>query len=279
MTALDYEAEYNNRARVPEHSAIFERWKREAAAYRTSHHNSELGVSYGDSARQYIDLFWPSANRDVPIILFIHGGYWRSLDPSLFSQVGAGANAHGYAMALVGYDLCPVVTIKEIIKQVRNAAVFLGRRHGRKMTVCGHSAGGHLVSCLLATVWKKIAADLPADLVPAGFSISGLFDLSPLVGISMNTDLNLDLQEARRVSPLFWDVPKTARFLDAWVGGKESSEFLRQSRAIADKWKNRGVATRYKEITGADHFTIVDPLADSKSAMTLRLVELAQSIG
>jgi len=95
----------------------------------------------------------------------------------------------------------------------------------------------------------------------------------------MNADLMLNTQEARRVSPLFWDVPKTARTFDAWVGAKESSEFLRQSRTIADAWKKKGVATHYQEIVGADHFTVVDPLADPNSAMTRRLVELTKSIG
>jgi len=279
LTALDYEAEYNNRARVPEHPAIFERWTRAAAAFRTSHPNAELGISYGEGPRECIDLFWPSTSRDAPIFLFIHGGYWRSLEPALFSHVAAGVNAHGYAMALAGYDLCPDVSIAKIIEEVRNAAAFLGRRHDRKMVACGHSAGGHLVSCLLATDWKKHAPGIPADLVPVAFSISGLFDLSPLIGISMNADLKLEPQEARRVSPLFWEVPQTARMFDAWVGAKESGEFLRQSRTIAEAWQKTGVATRYQEVTGADHFTVVDPLADPSSAMTKRLVELARSIG
>lgn len=279
MTALDYEVEYNNRARVPEHPAIFKRWTHSAAAFRASHSNSELGIAYGQSAREHIDLFWPSASRNTPIILFVHGGYWRSLEPALFSHVAAGANAHGFAMALAGYELCPNVSIAKIIEQVRNAAAFVGRRHGRKIVACGHSAGGHLVSCLLATDWSKYAPELPADLVPAAFSISGLFDLAPLVGVSMNADLKLDAEEARRVSSLFWEVPKTARIFDAWVGARESGEFLRQSRTIAEAWQKKGVATRYEEVAGADHFTVVDPLADPSSAMTRRLVELTRSIG
>jgi arylformamidase len=276
---LDYEAEYNNRARVPEHPAIFDRWKRDAAAFRDSHSNAELRIAYGESTRQHIDLFWPSASRDSSIILFIHGGYWRSLEPALFSHIAASANAHGFAMALAGYDLCPKVPISKIIEQVRNAAAFLGRRYQRKMLACGHSAGGHLVSCLLATDWKKHAPDLPNDLIPAAFSISGLFDLSPLVRTSMNADLKLDADEARHVSSLFWKVPQTSRTFDAWVGAKESSEFLRQSRTVAENWQKQGVTSRYQEVAGADHFTVVDPLADPTSAMTQRLVELARSIG
>jgi arylformamidase len=276
---LDFEVEYNNRARVPEHPAIFARWTREAKHHRASHSNAELRLPYGRNAREHIDLFWPSLRRDTPIVLFIHGGYWRSLEPAMFSHVAAGINPRGFAVALAGYDLCPDVTIAKIIEEVRDAAVFLWRRHGRKFVACGHSAGGHLAACLLATDWKKRASDLPADLVPAAFSLSGLFDLTPLVGISMNADLRLDAVQARRVSPLFWEIPAGTRTLEAWAGGKESSEFLRQSRAIAETWGNKGVTARYVEVEGADHFTIVDPLSDPKSAMTERLVELMRAIG
>jgi arylformamidase len=276
---IDFEAEYNNRARVPEHPAIFARWARDAGNFRASHANAELRLPYGESAREHIDLFWPSAKRDAPIVLFIHGGYWRSLEPAMFSHVAAGANARGLAFALAGYDLCPDVTIERIIEEVRDAAIFLGRRHGRKLVACGHSAGGHLAAALLATDWKRHAPDLPADLVPAAFSISGLFDLTPLLGVSMNADLRLDEAAARRASPFFWGMPAGARAFDAWVGGKESGEFLRQSRAIAEAWGQKGVAARYVEVAGADHFTIVDPLGDPQSAMTERLVELARSIG
>jgi arylformamidase len=276
---IDYEAEYNNRARVPEHPAIFARWTRDAGNVRARHAHAELRLPYGKSAREHIDLFWPTSRRDAPIVLFIHGGYWRSLEPAMFSHVAAGANPRGLAVALAGYDLCPDVTIAQIIEEVRDAAIFLWRRHGRKLVACGHSAGGHLAACLLATDWKQRAPDLPADLVPVAFSISGLFDLTPLVSVSMNQDLMLDAAAARRVSPLFWEMPAGARAFDAWVGGKESSEFLRQSRTIAEAWGKKGVAARYVEVEGADHFTIVDPLSDPQSAMTERLVELARSIG
>jgi arylformamidase len=276
---LDLEAEYNNRARVPEHPAIFARWTRDGGDFRAKHASAELRLPYGRSAREHIDLLWPSSRRDSPIVLFIHGGYWRSLEPAMFSHVAAGMNPHGLAVALAGYDLCPDVTIGQIIEEVRDAAIFLWRRHGRKLVACGWSAGGHLAACLLATDWKKRAPDLPADLVPAAFLLSGLFDLTPLVNVSMNADLRLDAAAGRRVSPLFWEIPAGGRVFEAWAGGKESSEFLRQSRAIVEAWGKKGVTARFFEVEGADHFTIVDPLSDPKSAMTERLVELARSIG
>ena len=111
--SVDYEAEYNNRARVPEHAEIFARWQREAAAYRASAHNAKLGLSYGPSIRRTIDVFPARHDDQAPLAMFIHGGYWRSLEPSMFSQSAAGPNALGVTVAVAGYDLCPSVTIAD----------------------------------------------------------------------------------------------------------------------------------------------------------------------
>jgi arylformamidase len=276
MTQLDLEAEYNNRARVPEHPQIFQRWTEAAAKFRAGHKNSEQRISYGPGERQYIDLFWPSTGRDAPVVLFIHGGYWRALDPSRHSHFAAGVNAHGLAMAFAGYDLCPNVSIAEIIGQIQAAAIFLGRRIKRRIVVTGHSAGGHLTACAVATNWKQLAPDLPDNFVPAGLSISGLFDLEPMLHVSMNEDLRLKAEDIREVSPLFWPVA-AGRTLDAWVGASESNEFLRHSRQVADEWGRRGVNTRYVEAPG-NHFTVLDPLNDPQSKMTRRLQELAAKI-
>jgi len=200
---VDYEAEYNNRARVPEHPEIFARWTREAEDYRAEamkERRAELGLSYGSSLRQFIDLFSPRRGMTAPLALFIHGGYWRSLDPSLFSHMARGLNAHGVAVGVVGYDLCPEVTIADIIDQIRHACLFLWLRTGERTLIYGHSAGGHLAAAMVATDWQSLYPKAPADLVPAAYSISGLFDLTPLVGIQMAQDLRLDEAEARRVS-------------------------------------------------------------------------------
>jgi len=269
---IDYEAEYNNRARVPEHPEIFARWTREAEDYRAEamkERRAELGLSYGSSPRQFIDLFSPRPDVTSPLALFIHGGYWRSLEASTFSHMAAGLNAKGVAVAVAGYDLCPQVTIGQIVNQIRNACLFLWRRFGQRLMVYGHSAGGHLSGCMLATDWRKFDPKAPADLVPAAYSISGLFDLAPLVHTAMNSDLRLDEVEVARVSPLSWPV-SNPRVFDAVVGGAESSEFLRQSRVVVDTWRAKGVDAHYVEVPGANHFTVIDPLTDPASAMTAR---------
>jgi arylformamidase len=278
MPAVDYEREYDNRGRVPEHPEIFARWQREAAAYREGARDAELGLRYGPSPRQTIDLF-PARDDDklTPLALFVHGGWWRSLEPAMFSQLAAGPNARGLTVAVAGYDLCPAVSIATIIDQMRAACLFLWRKHKKRIFVYGHSAGGHLAACLVTQDWKTFASDAPADLVPAAYAISGVFDLSPLQHVSQNQDLQLDADEARRVSPLYWKVP-AGRVFDAVVGRLESTEFLRQSRIITDNWRAHGVATRYEEIAGMNHFTVVDALSDAASAMTRRVTELATAV-
>ena len=275
---IDYEKEYDNRGRVPEHPEIFARWARETEAYRTAARDAEIGLSYGPSPRQTIDLF-PAKDDDAstPLAMFIHGGWWRSLDPSMFSQMAKGPNARGVTVAVVGYDLCPTCSIASIIEQMRSACLWLWRKNRKRIFVYGHSAGGHLAACMLAQDWKAFASDAPNNLVPAAYSISGVFDLTPLTHVSQNQDLRLDDEEARRVSPLYWKVPGGRRF-DAVVGALESGEFLRQSRSIAQAWRQGMVETRYEEVAGANHFTVIDPLADAASAMTQRVSELAHGV-
>jgi arylformamidase len=276
MPAIDYEAEYNNRARVPEHAAIFARWQKEAAVYREQaarEKRAELGLAYGPSPRQMLDIFAAKDASNAPLALFIHGGYWRSLEPRMFSQMARGLNTRGIDVAVAGYDLCPQVSIGKIIDQMRQAALFLSRRFSKRITAYGHSAGGHLAACLLATDWEALDAKAPADLVPAAYAISGVFDLTPLLGISMNQDLRLNEPQARETSPVFWPVTP-GRALDAVVGGLESSEFLRQSKIIVEAWGKGRAETRYEAVPGANHFTVIDPLGDANSKMVERLVKL-----
>lgn len=279
MAEIDYETEYNNRARVPEHGAIFAGWARDAELYRAEKlkgGRAELGLAYGDTPRQYLDLFMPEAGDRAPLAIFVHGGWWRSLDPSSFSHMARGLNGRGVAVAVAGYDLCPNVSIAEIIEQIRRACMFLWQRFGRHMFIYGHSAGGHLSGAMVATDWPSLYPKAPSGLVTGGYSISGVFDLSPLIGTSINQDLRLDAQEARRVSPAFWPIAPGAVF-DAVVGGLESNEFKRQSQVIAQAW--RGTAqTRYEEVAGTNHFTVIAPLADPQSSMVTRLVEIVQTI-
>ncbi len=269
---LDLEAEYNNRARVPEHPAIMSGWARDAAAYRAAQAH-DADVAYGSLRREKYDFF--PAGADAPIVLFIHGGYWQALDKSFFSHIAKGPNTLGIAVAVMSYDLCPEVTLARIVDQVRACALALWRQTGRRVTACGHSAGGHLTAMLLATNWKALDPAAPADLVSAGLAISGLFDLPPLVPTSVNLKLGLDEAEAKRLSPAFMH-PNAGTRLIAAVGGDESGEYLRQSRLIAENWTPLGCATRDHPLAGENHFTVIASLAEANGELTGMLSDLVR---
>jgi arylformamidase len=274
MPTVDYEAEYNNRARVPEHPAIIEGWARDARSYRAI--NPPLRIPYGPSERQFIDFFHAAdAGHAAATVVFIHGGYWQNLDPSFFSHMARGPNGRGLNVAVAGYDLCPKVRVADIVEELRAACRELARLE-TKLVVAGHSAGGHLAACMLATNWPAVDEKLPRDFVCAAYAISGLFDLKPLVPTSVNNALGMDAREAELSSPLLWP-PPAGLSLDAVVGGNESGEYLRQSRSIVERWAAAGVRARYEAVPGANHFTVIAPLAEPDSPMTQRIAELARA--
>ena len=260
------EAEYNNRAAVPDHPVVMGRWKADAEAARSAH--PPTAVSYGPGEREVMDLF--GAGPDTPVAVFIHGGYWQALDRSWFSWVAPALLHHGVSVAVPSYDLCPDVRLGRIVSQMRDAVELIRARTGRPPLVFGHSAGGHLAACMLSEGRASGAV-----------AISGLFDLEPLIQTSLNLALRLDAREAAALSPVHWPVPNGSTpggtVLDCVVGAAESSEFLRQSREMADLWGGKGVETRFEALPGLNHFTVLDPLADPHSALVRRIVELAKA--
>jgi arylformamidase len=277
---------YNNRARVPEHGEYFERWTAESARVRASSTDCHIDLPYGDGVNETLDVFpaQGAQGRSAPVLVFIHGGYWRSLDKSQHSFVAPAFTGRGVCVVIPNYALCPgteaaPVGIADIALQMLKALAWTWRHiaaHGGdpdRITVAGHSAGGHLAAMLLACDWKKVAADLPANLVRNALSVSGLFDLEPLRRTpSFQVSLRLTPDDAPRLSPAFWPAPAAGR-LYAVVGANESEEFLRQNALIAQTW-GRQMVPVCEEAPGRDHFSIVDALADPRHRLHGLAMEL-----
>ena len=274
MATIDYEAEYNNRRRVPEHVEINARWQAASAAYRPLA-RAELDQPYGPGQRHRYDLYL-AGDPEAPLVAYIHGGYWQRGNREDYAFLAQALTGRGLDIALPSYSLCPAVSVMDIVGELRLCLAALWSKTGKRPLVVGHSAGGHLTAAMLASDWRKVAG-VPADLVRAGVAISGAFEVPPLVGTSLNEALRLDAQTARAASPLFWPPPPSDRTLVAAVGGAESPEFLRQSRDIVAAWKRNGVACEYLEVPGANHFTVVDELTDPGSALCARVAALAKA--
>lgn len=274
---MDYETEYNNRARVSDSADILASWGVRSERTRGRAVAADLGLPFGPAPRQRLDILWPDATRAAPVVLFLHGGYWQALHPRDLSFVAEGLNARGVAVALPGYDLAPDVPLDTILSQARAAAAHLFQLIHRRFVVSGHSAGGHLAAALTVTAWTEVDPRLPDDMTPYGLGVSGLYDLAPLVQTSLNEKLNLSEEEARRLSPVFWQVP-AGRVFETFTGGLESAEYLRQGRDLAHAWTQRGVRASAHVVEGANHFTVLDHVADPDSILVTRLAHLATAV-
>jgi arylformamidase len=263
------EREYNNRALVPDHAEYFARWAHESERARRTM-TCHLDQRYGDMPGETLDLF-PARKGDGTCMMFIHGGYWRSLDKRDFSFLAPTWVDAGVSLAVVNYDLCPAVTIDEIVRQMLRASRWLwlsAEAYGMdqdRLYVSGHSAGGHLTAMMMCALFPVFDARLPKDLWKGGLAVSGVYDLRPLVHVDfLQRDLRLDEDSARRVSPVFMP-PATRAPVMTSVGGDESGEFRRQNALVRERW--RAAHAGDIAMPGRNHFSVVDGLADAASPL------------
>ncbi len=279
------DAQYNNRARVPDHAQVLARWAEASALARQGAAGAQLDLRYGDGDGETLDIF-PAAAPDAPVLVFIHGGYWRSLDKSDHSFVAPALNAAGATVVVPNYALCPAVGIEHITLQMARAVAWVWQHAAdfgadrTRLALVGHSAGGHLATMLLCCRWRELqaegAAEMPLQPLAGALAISGLYDLEPLRHTPMlQGDLQLTPASVARLSPAFFPRPKSARLMAA-VGLDESEEFLRQNRLIRDVWGPTAVPA-CETLPGANHFTVLNRLADPQGRLhdlALRLVGL-----
>lgn len=271
QTGLD--AQYNNRKRFPDYIDRFAAWGEWSQATRGKL-NHRADVAFGEHPMESLDIF-PAEESGGPIYVFIHGGYWYSLDKNDFSYLAEGMMPHGVTTVVNNYVLAPHGDMDEIVRQNRAALAWIwqnARDFGAdpdRIYVTGHSAGGHLAAMLLATDWPSFQTGLPQDLVKGACAISGLFELEPIRLSYLNNKLGMDHEMAQRNSPALLKYPIAAPLLLV-VGKDESDEYHRQSEEMAEKWGTLGYEHELFIPDGLDHFAVVDSLIDPHADLVRR---------
>jgi arylformamidase len=258
-----HEAQYNPRILVPHAGDIIEGWRKRSAEAR-SRLNPLMDIKYGPHRRENYDLFRASNAKGT--LIFIHGGYWRMLSKLESSLVAEPFVQAGNSVALFNYPLCPDVGLANIRASIVRAynhlcSETLAESEKRRILVSGHSAGGHLAA-LFATV------EMLAHPFHGIASLSGVFDVEPLINTSMNLDLRLTAETARPLNLLAATPVNTAPLLVA-VGAEESEEFHAQSRKLAQVWNGA-----YLPVAATNHFTIVHDFSDPASDLHRRVLNM-----
>lgn len=238
----------------------------------------ELGVRYGPTLDEYVDVF-PAAKPDAPVLVFVHGGYWVMCSPREFSFVARGLAALGVTTVIPNYSLCPAVTVDEITRQTRAAVAWtyahIRRYNGdpARIYVSGHSVGGQQTGMLVATDWARDYG-LPADLIKGWLPVSGLFDLGPFPYSFLQPSLQLTWDCVARQSPLRHIPSAGVPPLVVAFGANETAEFVRQSRTYAQAWLAAGHAADVLELEGDDHFSAIHGFVDRDSRLLGALARL-----
>ncbi len=275
-TQEEIDAAYNPTSTVADPDAMFRSWFARSAA-TAAELPCRLGVKYGPTRAEYCDVF--PAGEGAPIHVFVHGGYWRRFSARDHAFVARPLVAAGITTVVMNYALCPSVTLEEIVRQTRaniawafaHAAEF--GADSSRLTISGHSAGGHLVAMAAATDWAG-DYDLPADVVKGIVSISGVFDLGFVPYSYLQPKVQASWDQVERLSPQR-HLPSAAPPLVVAVGGEEPAEFRRQSRDYHAALGTAGLASTYLEPAGKNHLTVLEELEHPDSDLGRALVRLA----
>lgn len=277
-----YDRMYNNRALVPDFANYLQQWTNDSQVVRESAAGL-TDLSYGSGPSETLDIFTTHA-ANSPVLVFLHGGYWRALDKSDHSFVAPSLTREGVTVVVPNYALCPAVTIPEIVMQMVKALAWVWRYIGHwggdphRICVAGHSAGGHLAAMMLACDWRAYAADLPSDLVKTVLSVSGLYELDSLRRSPLLQEaLRLDEEQVLRASPAWLPAPAQG-MLHSVVGALESPAFVAHNQLIQDAWGPQRVPTA-EVLEGLHHFSIMNAFAQPGHILNQQLLALCHGVG
>ncbi|MFP6707742.1 MAG: alpha/beta hydrolase [Alphaproteobacteria bacterium] len=259
----DFERQYNPRQAVPDHQAKIDS-RVTASAEARCRIEGVYDLRYGPGAKEVLDVF-PAEAVGAPVQFYIHGGYWRAQDKSDVSFFAEPFTAAGACVVIINYDLCPDITLPEIMTEVVRALIWTHSNiaewggDAEAIYISGNSAGAHLGAMMLAHDWE--GEGLPADLIKGAALLTGVYDPEPVLGISVNEVIGLTAEMLDTVSPLCHP-PRRDLPLLVPVGGGETAEWIKQTRTYIDLCRENGIGAEYMEVPGADHFDMTAAMGD-----------------
>jgi arylformamidase len=271
----ELEYQYNPRVTVPEFPELA-RQRAEASRRARLTLKSRLNVPYGSSPREVLDIY-PSDKPGAPVLVYIHGGYWRTGSKDDNCNFAPAFVQRGATVAVIEYDLCPSVTVTDIVRQTRTAIAWVYRNIARdggdplKLYISGHSAGGHLVAMALAHDWEKDG--LRRDLIRGAVAMSGVHDLDMVMHVSANEQIRMTPEIAKQNSP-FLHPPLSACPVTVAVGGAEPEGWKQMSKDYFQLCREHGLQCEYLEVPGANHYTMSDHLADPQSPLAQAIMKM-----
>ncbi|MEM9470604.1 MAG: alpha/beta hydrolase [Pseudomonadota bacterium] len=276
----EFDAQYNLRAGRPDYEVtVIPNWTRDSEAARAEL-TCRTDIRYGQGDKQKLDVF-RCGDASAPVLVYFHGGYWQRGDKSIYSFLATPFVAAGVNVVVVGYDLCPAVTITRISEQAREAVAYIYRHADElkinrdRITVMGHSAGGHITQMMMATDWPAFADGLPADLIKTGIPVSPLSYLEPVrLTEALNAGIRMDPAEAEAESPMTNHPPVTDAAQMVVVGGAETDEFHRQARMYVEKYSTPARHMDLYIVPGVDHFDELNVLADPASTFFAKTCDM-----
>ena len=257
----DWEAQYNPRCSVPDFDQYVAAGKAKSdAAYQRLTDIEEH--RYGPSPLSTLDLR-RTAQKDKPVFVFVHGGYWRGRDKRDFGYLFTALEQIDVNVVILNYDLCPNVTVAQICQQVRRAMLWLHANaqslgfSANDIYVAGHSAGAHLTAMVLAQ--PPGAFHIPDGLIKKAYLISGIYELSPVLHVSVNDEIKLAAHDIGDVSPIHFPPAKETLY-DVVVGGAEPEGWIAQSVDFEKHLNQSGATSTFTLLADRHHYSIMQDL-------------------
>ena len=223
-----------------------------------------------DPVRHKLDLYLPKGQKDFPVVMFVHGGTWRSGKKDIYAPLGEMYARNGVGAVIINYRLSPAVqhpahtqdVAKAFAWTVHNIAKYGG--NPEQIFISGHSAGGHLVALLATAESYLVAEKLSLDKIKGVVAISGVYSIG---GNRLNQAFGEDAKVHEEASPLKHVKAGLPPFLLIY-GDKDFAGLGPLAESMGKALKAANDTVTVMKINDRDHYTIIRKMVDDSDPVS-----------